>query len=237
MKKNKLTPLEIKKYYDESSYYEKNQRNFADKKTRFKAYMIKNIFNIYYPEKKEKILDVGCGWGNISLELQRRGFNVTGLDYSKKSIEICKKTAKILNLDETKFVCQDATDTKSRSNSFDVIYCADLVEHLYPEIYLDLIRETHRILKKGGKFIIYTPNPSHSFEVLKRHNIILKKDISHVDYKTMDRLKNDLAGNGFLIKKADYMESHIPILNIIERVFIKIIPLLRRRNAVLAIKQ
>jgi len=235
MSAEKRETKQINGFYN-SLYYEEAKHNFADKKNRFNSYLIKNVLDIYSPGESEKILDVGCGWGNISIELLKRGLNVIGLDYSEKAIEICKKTAKKLGLDDAGFICENATKTKFENMSFDVIYCADLVEHLYPDDFFALLGEAKRILKMGGKLIIYTPNPFHIFELLKRYNIILKKDTSHVDYKTMDELKKSLSGNGFLVKKAYYIESHVPIINEIERMFINIIPIFRRRNAVLAIK-
>jgi len=86
---------EMRIYYDTSNYYEIHKDNFADQKIRFKkGYFLRNVFNIYYPQKNEKILDIGCGWGNLSIALQKRGFDVTGLDYSSKSIEVCKNAAR-----------------------------------------------------------------------------------------------------------------------------------------------
>ena len=226
----------MRKYYNKSDYYERTRNNFADKKNRFNKYMVKNAFSIYYPKKEEKIIDLGCGWGNISLALQSENFDVTGLDYSLKSVEICKKTALKMGFDPNKFICADATNTGLKKNSFDVAYCCDLVEHLYPEIHNKLISEARRILKKGGKFVIYTPNPTHIFELLKQNNIILKKDVAHVDYKTMARLIESLKNNGFIIKKSFYIESHVPLLRNFEKVFLSYIPILRRRIAVLAEK-
>jgi len=236
MQKDEIKQNKMKEYYNSSCYFEKAKHNFPGSKNRFNKYMIKNVFKIYYPQKNEKILDMGCGWGNISLVLQKEKFNITGLDYSTTAIDICKKSAKKLNLDDSKFICKNATDTGLESESFDVIYCADLVEHLYPKIYNDLTKEAHRILKRGGKFVIYTPNPQHIFEILRRYDIILKKAISHVDYKTMDRLIKSLNENDFSIKKSFYIESHIPFFNNIEKILIPIIPILRRRTAILAIK-
>ena len=117
------------------------------------------------------------------------------------------------------------------------MYCAALVEHLFPQVYDDLIKEIHRILKKNGKLVIYAPNPEHLFEILKKHNIILKKDVTHVDYKTMKRLKKTLQQQGFFIKKAFFIESHIPLFNIIEKMFMKFLPVFRRRIGILAIKR
>ncbi|RLC08746.1 MAG: hypothetical protein DRI57_23425 [Deltaproteobacteria bacterium] len=233
---DKIKQEEMKTFYSNSSYYEDNKHNFADVSSKSKHYLINNVLSIYYPEKEEKIIVLGAGWGNISLALQKRGFNVISLDYSQQSIDICKRTAVKLDMDSSGFICRDATDTQFDDAFFDVAYCADLVEHLYPSVYNDLVKETRRILKKGGKFAIYTPNPSHFFEILKKHNIVLRKDISHVDYKTMPRLKESLSNQGFMIKKAFYIESHIPFLDVLERNLMKFVPFFRRRNAVLAIK-
>lgn len=234
---DRLKQESMREYYDNTDYYERAKNNFADKPNRFNQYTVKNALAIYLPKKGEKVIDIGCGWGNISLALQKIGLDVIGLDYSKKSIEICKKTAMKFGLAPTKFVCRDAVNTKLKPESFDVAYCCDFVEHLYPKIYEYLLGELYRILKKGGKLIIYTPNPSHFLEILRRHNIILKSEVSHVDYKTMARLKNSLITNGFIIKKAFFIESHLPILNLIEKMLLGFIPIFRRRNAVLAIKK
>ena len=43
--------------------------------------------------KNKKILDIGCGGGILSEELSKMGAKVTGIDSSKKSINIAKKHA------------------------------------------------------------------------------------------------------------------------------------------------
>lgn len=226
----------MREYYNSSEYYEDKEYLYSQKPSAFIQHMIGRVMSIYQPAQGERILDMGCGWGNISLTLQKEGHNVIGLDYSTKSIDMCRKNARTLGLDDTKFVCRDATNTQFDDNSFDVVYCADLVEHLYPSVYLDMVKEVHRILAPSGKFVIYTPNPSHIIELMRSHNIILKQYHSHVDLKSMKRLKQTLQDNNFTIKRAFYMESHLPIMSMIERVFMSFIPLFRRRNAVLAVK-
>lgn len=233
---DKTAQEEMRKYYNNSSYYKDCEHNFVDNKTKFNQYMIRNVLKIYYPLKGDRIIDIGCGWGNISLKLQKEGFNVIGIDYSKTSIDICKRSARKQGLDENRFFCRDAANTLLSSNAFDVVYCSDLVEHLYPDVYISFVKEVYRILKKGGKFIIYTPNSSHILEILKNNNVILKKDITHVDYKTMARLKQSLSNEGFTINKSYYIESHIPFMNIIEKMLMTFIPFFRRRNIVLGIK-
>ena len=46
----------------------------------------------------KEVLDLGIGQGRNSIPLTELGFNITGVDYSTKCLEICKNTCKKLNL-------------------------------------------------------------------------------------------------------------------------------------------
>ena len=82
--------------------------------------------------------------------------------------------------------------------------------------------------------MIWTPHRGHILEILKNHDILLARDVSHVDYKSMDRLLTSLKRHGFRILKHYYAESHVPVLSVIEKALLGVIPLLRRRIAILA---
>jgi hypothetical protein len=53
----------------------------------------------------------------------------------------------------------------------------------------------------------------------------------------MKWLEEKLLAAGFAIEKKYYAESHVPVLNIVEKTFLPIFPFLRRRIAILAIKK
>ena len=72
--------------------------------------------------------------------------------------------------------------------------------------------------------------------MLKARNIVLPRDVSHVDYKSMERLKTMVTNVGFAVERAYYAESHLIGLRWVERVFQGWVPILRRRIAVLARK-
>ncbi len=64
---------------------------------------------------KGRVLDIGCGAGRCSLYLQKKGFDVTGIDNSPLAIRVCKmrglKKAKLVAVEDLNF----------KSNSFDTI--------------------------------------------------------------------------------------------------------------------
>ena len=67
----------------------------------------------------EKILDLACGFGRHSLELARRGFEVTGVDITPAYIQYAAEQAKKEHLKAT-FLCSDIRDI-AFENEFDVV--------------------------------------------------------------------------------------------------------------------
>lgn len=223
-------------FYNNTDYFDHRTKHLKDLSSSFQKYRISKILEIYNPGKSERILDLGCGWGTFCWALSHRVQSIVGLDFSQKSIEICKQKFAGSGLKNISFLCANACNTNLEPESFDLIIAADLMEHLYYKDSKLVISEAFRLLKRGGHLSIWTPHRGHILEILRAHNIILKRDLSHVDYKSMESIKNTLIYEGFLIKKAYYVESHLPIIKYLEKITLAWIPLFRRRIAVLAQK-
>lgn len=107
-----------------------------------------------------RILDLGCGTGNgINLQSlhnrnQNTTFDVVGLDISNTNVN------KSLDL-----VIYDGIRIPFTNNSFDLIYCNQVLEHVrYPD---EVIREISRILKPDGIFIgsVSHTEPYHAYSI------------------------------------------------------------------------
>lgn len=223
-------------YYDNTSYFSDLSETLDNLEHPIQKLRIKKILELYKPKKSERVLDLGCGWGTFSFVLAPLCKNVIGVDFSKKSIEHSRQKLHKIKLKNLRFMQADAQKTGLPASSFNYIIGADLFEHLYPDQSVKVIAECRRLLVKDGRLVIWTPHRGHLLEHLKNNNIILKKDISHVDYKSMDILIKTLKKNGFRILKTSYYESHLPVLQFIERLFLPYIPLFRRRIGILAQK-
>ncbi|MFL6012699.1 MAG: SAM-dependent methyltransferase [Gaiellaceae bacterium] len=110
-------------------------------------------------EPRARVLDVACGHGRHSLELARRGFRVTGVDLSPRSIELAREAAASEGLDAT-FVERDA-----RELDFDAEFDASI--NLFTSVlgYFDEEAENRRVveavaraLRPGGSFLVDTIN-------------------------------------------------------------------------------
>ncbi len=108
----------------------------------------------YLNPKNKKILDVGCGNGADLAYLNKLGANVYGLDFSEKSIEVCKLTSRRsktnLNLTQA-----DANYMPYKDESFDLVMSFGLLEHF--KNFEKVLKEHCRVLKKDGILLIDIP--------------------------------------------------------------------------------
>ena len=104
--------------------------------------------------KNKKILDIGCGGGILSEELSKMGAKVTGIDSSKKSINIAKKHAKEQDL-EIEYINGSIMDVSSLKN-YDCVVCFEMIEHIYEP--KKLIEKIETITQKKSHLFISTIN-------------------------------------------------------------------------------
>jgi cyclopropane fatty-acyl-phospholipid synthase-like methyltransferase len=221
-------------YYDQSEYHD-GAAHLVDFDSPFQRYRIEKILALYEPGREERVLDLGCGWGTVTFALAHRVREIVGLDFSVRAVAFCEAELAKRELTNVRFIQADARDSGLEPDSFDLIVAADLLEHLYPDDSRRVIDECRRLLKPGGRLSVWTPHRGHFLEILKNNGIFLKPDPTHVDYKSMARVERLLKDAGFVLEKAYYAESHLPVLRDIERTLIQL-SLFRRRIAVLARK-
>src|SRR3989344_2856069 len=116
-----------------------------------------------------RILDAGCGTGELSLGLAGGKRSVLGIDSNKKSIEIAKMRAKKFNVD-AKFKQFDFVKNNLPDSFFDFIFSIGVLHHTAdPE---KNFRKLIKSLKKGGYIIIGIYNPYGSLQVRLKRGIL-----------------------------------------------------------------
>jgi cyclopropane fatty-acyl-phospholipid synthase-like methyltransferase len=111
------------------------------------------------PESPQRILEVGCGIGDICWRMSRywKSSQVMGVDISPKSVEIAQK---LFGHSQLSFSKIEGTLTKDQlSGTFDLIVLMDVYEHVSPELR-NLLHEALRELRSDeGKIILTVPTP------------------------------------------------------------------------------
>jgi len=98
----------------------------------------------------KKVLDAMCGGGQNTSYFVARGCDVTGVDISEKQ---CEHYAR--RFPESRVICGSALETGLESGTFDVVF-TDSLHHLHPHVN-DGIRELIRVLKPGGRLLVWEP--------------------------------------------------------------------------------
>lgn len=108
-----------------------------------------------------KVLDVGCGRGEIVRHCARLGADAFGIDYAPVAVSMSQQAVsnETQAPGKTGVAQADAKVLPFPSNYFDRVLMFDVVEHLFPwELHQSML-DIRRVLKPGGMFIIHTaPN-------------------------------------------------------------------------------
>ncbi len=110
-----------------------------------------------------KVLDCGCGTGNISLALAKKGYSVTAFDISEDALSVADKKVR----EEGQAVCFVRADMRAFAveKDFDaVISTFDSVNYLlYDRELSGFFNSSHACLKKGG-VLIFDVNTLYRYE-------------------------------------------------------------------------
>ena len=100
----------------------------------------------------ERVLDLGCGSGWLSIFLGREGFAVTGVDIADQAIALAKAWAEQESLDQVTFEVSDISTIGYPPESFDAVVANSIFEHLTPELAASTLKDLRGVLKPGGLF-------------------------------------------------------------------------------------
>lgn len=101
-------------------------------------------------KKGKKLLDVGCAQGNFIYVARAKGWDASGVEVSKRFSSIARDFFKLNVLTGT------LEDQDFAPESFDVITCFDVLEHLRDPV--QFLEDCRRLLRKGGILIAETCN-------------------------------------------------------------------------------
>jgi glycosyltransferase involved in cell wall biosynthesis/SAM-dependent methyltransferase len=168
---------------------EESKNHFATLK-RATARKYLNLIERYRRTAGGRLLEIGCGSGDLLVEAQSAGYQVTGVEYSAHS---CAEARERLQ-GEGEIIQGEIDSVASRSDIYDVCVLSDVIEHVRnPRGFLSKI---HRLLAPEGVVFIATPTlDSWSANLMKSKWMEFKAE--HLHYFDQNTLHSLLFQCGF----------------------------------------
>lgn len=119
------------------------------------------MFFKHFPLKSGRLLDVGCGDGRFLKKAKEVGFEVWGIDFDRKSVQVCREKKGLENVYAMSLE-EFSELAKKEGLKFDIITFFEVLEHQdRPREFLEKVKE---LLKPGGWIAGSVPNRERIFK-------------------------------------------------------------------------
>ena len=148
-----------------------------------------------------KILDIGCGTGQLAKEISDEYpfVDYLGIDVTKNMISLAKKSndgkkVRFINKSVDDFICDER---------FDIIICT----HAFPYFpnKEKAMSKMYKLCKEGGKVIIVSSSTNNLKDLLA--NLIVKTKTGRAKYLSVKQMKHLLSCAGFTVKSVDVIRE------------------------------
>ena len=216
MTRSGVTAYDVAGHYDDA-YFDDLAARYRTR-NRFARRRIANVLSLLPGDLQGvRLLDLGCGMGTFAIETARRGARATGIDPAPAAVRAAARVA-AAERSPASFVRGDAALLPVAGGSLGVVMAADVTEHLDDGTLARVLGEALRALRSGGRLVLYTPEQSHLFERLREWGL-LHPDESHIGIRSADELAAAAVRAGFRVQRIEYLPSHLPGWNLLERAF------------------
>ena len=179
---------------------------------------IKNEIVLNWIRRGTKMLDVGCGTGELLANAARAGAHVTGIDISEGMLQVARKRFEAPDLKGKENLYHASVtelDELFVDNTFDLITSTLVFSELYPAERIWAMNEFHRILKPSGVLVLADEVRPHAFIKRLVHAImrvplaIVTYFIAQISTKAIPDIMKDVSQAGFslLSEKRSLLDS------------------------------
>ncbi len=156
-----------------------------------------------------KVYDLGCGQGRHSIELARRGFDVTGIDYVESHIVQAKENITDAECKKIELLCSDCRNYTNETKA-DLVVCLYDVVGSFADMKsnMDIIRSAYDLLKPGGRFVLSVMNYELTCNQAKS-SFVFKEEPNEIfsikPSKTMETTGNVFDPEYYLVDREEHV--------------------------------
>ncbi len=109
-------------------------------------------------QPQHKLLEIGCGRGEVCIFHALRGGSAKGVDYSADAISLAREKATVLGA-KAEFMESSFDGLEEPAATYDRILASEFIEHISAEEGLKFFQAAFSMLKPDGKLLVFTmPN-------------------------------------------------------------------------------
>lgn len=181
-----------------------------------------NVLRLLEPQPGDVVLELGCAAGEHTLRLAPHVGRAIGLDFSPAAIRLAREAA-ARAASAAEFVEGDVRALSAFADaSVDKVLAMDLVEHVEDDTLRAMLDECRRVLRPGGRLVLYTPGATHYVEWLKARNLVLRQLPGHIAVRTGAAYRALLSGPGWTRVEVSYLPSTYPVFGAIDRLLLRV---------------
>ena len=114
-----------------------------------------HIINKLQISENMKVLDIGCGWGGMAIEIAKQtGATVKGITLSENQFATASKRAQEEGLSEK--ITFKLQDYRNENQNYDRIVSVGMFEHVGIKYFREYLKKTYDLLKDTGVFLLHT---------------------------------------------------------------------------------
>lgn len=106
----------------------------------------------------ESMLDIGCGTGELVLDMAASGVRATGIDFAPEMIRACEQRRRETGRAGARFHCGSIFEYQAPAASEDLIAALGLIEYISPSELTQLLALCHRLLRPAGVLVLSSRN-------------------------------------------------------------------------------
>ncbi len=157
--RSKARDMDLKQTYENPIIHEMWRSAYRTNplQARFNERILDRVLDLMTPAPECLFLDAGCGTGDHSLRIARRGYRCVGVDMSQHVLDQARlNSAKMGFQGRVSFACQKLQQLGFDDGTFDCVHCRGVLMHI--PSWEDALRELCRVLKPGGTLAILETN-------------------------------------------------------------------------------
>ena len=160
----------------------------------------------------ERVLDIGCGTGSLTLRCAGRAARVTGIDISPQMLDMAREKVEAAGLkDQIELREMSAIDLDEAfgDGSFDAIVSSLVFSELSEDEQGFVLRECRRLLRDGGRLVIADEVVPRSWplrllsRVLRLPLVVLTYILTQTTTRAVVGLEEKIAGAGFAVRAVE----------------------------------